>query len=53
MKKSRNSKNQGFSKFLLFDGTSWIRIRTNKLRILIRIHEAEKHTNPAPDSEHC
>jgi hypothetical protein len=41
------SRNQGFFfNSLLVDGR--IRIRTNKLRIRMRIQEAQKHTDPDP-----
>jgi hypothetical protein len=53
IKKSQNSRNQGFSAFLLVDGRSRIRknklrilIRTNKLQIRMLIQEAKKHTDP-------
>jgi hypothetical protein len=45
-KKSQNSRNQGFSSFLLVDG----RNGTNKLRIRVRIQEAQKHTDQDPNS---
>ncbi len=48
------------TKQLLVDGRIriqsqiWIRIRTNKLRIRMRIPGAQKHTDPTdPDPEHC
>ncbi len=45
IRKSQNSRNQGFSSFFfVVDGRT--RIRTNKLRIRMRIQEAKKHTAP-------
>jgi hypothetical protein len=43
-KKTLNSRNQVFLNFLLVDGRT--RIRTNKLRIWMRIRKAQKHTDP-------
>ncbi len=62
IKKSQNRRSRFSSFFLLVDGRMWIqiwiRIRTNKLRLRIRIEEAYKHTVPTvPDAdpvpEHC
>jgi hypothetical protein len=54
IKKSLNSRNQGFSSFLLIYERIRIWIRTDKLRIRMRIQQAQKHTDPTvPDPEHC
>jgi hypothetical protein len=52
IKKSQNSRNQGFSLFLLVDWRVQIgsRIRTIKLRF--RIQEAQKHRDPKQDPEY-
>ncbi len=61
-KKSQNSRNQGFFLLFLLDDRRGIRIRsrirTQTSDLLIRIQEAQKHTDPTdsnsgPDPQHC
>ncbi len=52
---TKQKKSRFFFILLFVNGKIRIRIRTNKLRIRNRIHEAQKHTDPTdphPDPDH-